>query len=108
MTPEQREARIRRLVNAAKRLVTGEIGLALGAEQISTRLFHLGAEFEGAYPVFAAFDNAVPRGVPIGRGRLRWSTKLLLARDADLASIEAQFRFDLLLSCIEIIEKYDD
>jgi len=106
MTPEQQEARTRRLVSAARALLSLQVGLYVGAKRIQNSLFWLGADFPSRHPIFSEFTAAVPLDIPVGSARLLWNPAAMLATDARLASVEARFRTELLAECVEIIRNY--
>lgn len=106
MTPEQKDARTRRLVSAARALLSLQVGLYVGARQIENSLIWLGADFETKHRVFAEFTDAVPRDIPVGTARLLWNPEAMLATDVRLASVEGRFRAQLLAECVEIVRHY--
>jgi hypothetical protein len=106
MTPEQQDARTRRLVSAARALLSLQVGLYVGARRIENSLIWLGPDFRMKHRVFAEFTDAVPRDIPVGTARLLWNLQTMLATDARLASVEARFRAQLLAECVEIIRTY--
>ena len=106
MTPEQKNARIKRLVSAARALLSLQVGLYVGARRIDHVLDSLGADFKAQHPIFSDFTQAVPLDTPVGSARLMWNPEALLRTDATLASVEARFRTQLLAECIEIIGQY--
>ena len=103
MTPEQRESRIRRLVSAAKAVLSLQVGLAVGANRIIGILYHLGPEFRNAHPIFDQFIRSVPPVVPIGGARLLWAPDALMKTDKVLAKTENKYRKSVLVECIQII-----
>lgn len=106
MTPEQKTARIKRLVSAAKALLTLQIGLFVGARRIENVLLSLESEFDKKHGIFAEFTNAVPRDIPIGSARLMWDSEAMLRTDLKLAPVEERFRSKLLAECAIIIRLY--
>ena len=106
MTPEQKEAQTRRLVSAARALLSLNVGLYVGARRIENVLTWLGADFQANHPVFSEFTNAVPRDIPVGTARLLWDPEAMLKTDVRLASVEERFRAKLLAECTKIIRAY--
>lgn len=106
MTPEQKDARLRRLVSAARALLSLQVGLYVGARRIENSLIWLGSDFETKYRIFSEFTNAVPRDIPVGTARLFWNPEAMLATDGQLASVETRFRAQLLAECVEIVRDY--
>jgi hypothetical protein len=106
MTPEQREARTRRLVSAARALLSLQVGLYIGARRIENALYFLGPDFQTKHRVFSEFTDAVPRDIPLGSTRLLWDPMVVLETDSKLATVEARFRAQLLAEAVEIIRQY--
>jgi hypothetical protein len=106
MTPEQKDARTRRLVSAARALLSLQVGLYVGARRIENSLIWLGPDFKTKHRVFAEFTDAVPRDIPVGTARLLWNPEAMLATDARLANVEGRFRAQLLAECVEIVKHY--
>jgi|SRR5450830_2082026 hypothetical protein len=106
MTPEKQDARTRRLVSAARALLSLQVGLYVGARRIENSLIWLGPDFQTKHRVFAEFTDEVPRDIPVGTARLLWNPEAMLATDARLASVEARFRAQLLAECVEIVRNY--
>ena len=106
MTPEQQDARTRRLVSAARALLSLQVGLYVGARRIENSLIWLGPDFQAKHRIFSEFTSAMPRGIPVGTARLLWNPEAMLATDARLAKVEACFRRQLLAECIEIVRHY--
>ena len=106
MTPEQQDARISRLVSSARALLSLQVGFYVGARRIENALSWLGPDFKARHQVFATFTDAVPLDLPVGTARLFWNPETMLATDAQLASVEARFRAQLLAECLEIIRNY--
>ena len=61
MTPEQQDARTRRLVSAARALLALQVGLYVGAKRIENSLIWLGPDFQAKHRIFSEFTSAVPR-----------------------------------------------
>ena len=105
MTPEQENARRKRLVTAARAVLSLQVGLGVGCSRINRELFWLGAEHRDRFPIFDEFLKAA-LGYPIGTERLQWAPESLLKADRKLAAVESDFRTRILKSCIEIIKDY--
>jgi len=106
MTPEQKDAQTRRLVSAARALLSLQVGLYVGARRIENLLIWLGPDVQTKHRLFAEFTAAVPRDIPVGSARLLWNPEAMLATDARLTSVEARFRAQLLAECVEIVRHY--
>lgn len=107
MTPEQEISRRKKLVSAAKALLSLQVGLAVGASRIDNVLSWLGETYEREHPLFAFFFANIPPDIPLGGARLLWRSEVMLETDDRLARIEAKFRRALLNECVRIINRYD-
>lgn len=106
MTPEQEVARRKRVVAAARSLLSLEFGLAHGAKRVRDLLCHLGHDVPRLFPALDEFLNAIPRDVPLGELRLLCQEPLLLSSDATLAAVEDKHRRAVLLECLSVIRAY--
>ena len=106
MTPEQRIANAKKLVSAARAILSLQVGLGVGCIRIKKILGWLGPEATTEFPVFAEFLSSIPGSVPVGNERSHWSSKALLEIDQKLAKVEARFRPRILEACAEIIAIY--
>jgi hypothetical protein len=107
MTPEQEEARKRRAVTAARRLLSGEVGLAYGAKRVRDALLHLGRDVPKSFPTFDEFLGAIPMAIPLGELRLLCQEGLLLSSDQILATVEGKYRQSLLRECLSVVQAYE-
>ena len=106
MTPEQHTGNIAKLVSAARALLSGQVGISVGALRINNLLRWLGAEVDGEFPQFRDFLSQVPASVPLANERLHWETDALLTADRQLAEIESKARVQLMSACAQIIRTY--
>lgn len=106
VTHEQKIARIKRLVSAARAVVSGQVGFTVGAFTISNKLFWLGRDWEEKYNVFKEYRSALPLELPVGTERLKWNLDRILEFDPVLAKIEYQYRSRILEACVEIIKQH--
>lgn len=104
MTPEQKIARTRRAVAAARALISQEHGLAYAAKRVSDALEYLGEDMSKSFPTFRRFLDRIPLAVPLGEGRLLCTEQLLLESDAKLAKVEGEFRASLLRESQAVIK----
>ncbi len=104
MTPEQKIARTRRAVAAARALISQEHGLVHASKRVSDALDYLGDDMSTMFPTFRRFLDRIPLAVPLGEGRLLCTEELLLESDAKLARVEAEFRASLLLESQAVIK----
>jgi hypothetical protein len=107
MTPEQETARRKKLVSAAKALLSLQVGLAVGAARMENILLSLDETYQREHSLFALFMAKIPLDIPLGGARLLWRSEVMLETDDRLAEVEAKFRRALLNECVRVIEKYD-
>ena len=105
MTPEQEIAPKKRLVSAAKALLSLQVGIAVGCLRVRKILFWLRLQDDERYQVFTQFIEATG-AIPIANERLLWAYAALLEQDEKLARIEAMYRPNILKACIAIITKF--
>lgn len=106
MTPEQEIARKKRLVSAAKALLTAQVGLYIGAVRVVNVLRTMGEAHENRHGIFSRFLQAVPADIPLGNARLLWEPSAMLKSDQKLLVVESTFRPELLAECVDIIKQY--
>lgn len=106
MTPEQKIARTKKLVSAARSLVTGQQGITVASNHILGCLQDLGDDWVATHPVFMEYRNILPLEVPIGTERLQWHFDKLLELDPILGELESKYRSRLMEESCTIIKKY--
>jgi hypothetical protein len=107
MTPEQEVARKRRVVSAARALLSLETGLVTGASRLRYALRYLGDEHEARFPAFGRFLDAIPIPTPLGDLRLACAEEYLLRTDAELAVVESTFRASIMRECLAVLNEFD-
>jgi hypothetical protein len=103
---EQIKARENRLVSAAKAVLSGQIGLTVGAFNIRRKLSNIDRELLVKHPIFEEYCSALPLDMPVGTERLHWNAEAVLKSDPKLAKLEFKYRAKLLESCVCIIKEY--
>lgn len=106
MTPDQEEIQAKRLVSAARTMISMQVGLSVGALRLVGMLRELGEPYETRHAIFAEFMAAIPADIPVGTARLYWAPEALMDKDAVLANIEARYRRRLLQECIALSRIY--
>jgi hypothetical protein len=107
MTPEQEVARKRRVISAARRLLSLETGLVTGSSRLRYALRYLGDQHEARFPTFGRFLDAIPNPTPLGELRLACADEYLLRTDADLAVVESEFRGSIMRECLAVLNEFD-
>jgi hypothetical protein len=103
--PSKRDSAAKKVVAAARSLVTYQIGLPAGCQQMSRTLVWL-APYETDLPtVFDEYLSQV-RGLPLGSERLLWNRKVLQEKDVELEATNQRFRDQLFDTCWTIIDRF--
>ena len=106
VTPDQEIARKRKLVSAARALLSLQVGLVTGSLRISKLLYSLPPHIRDRHPSFDEMLNAIPRDLPLGSARIQWAHGPLIDSDRRLAVYENRFREQIMRECVAIIEAW--
>lgn len=106
ITEEQSTSRKKKLVSSAKAMISGQVGITVGAMAIANKLRWLGDDWREEYPIFKEYYGSLPVDLPIGSERLNWNLDKLLELDPELAQIELTYRAKLFEACATIIKKH--
>jgi hypothetical protein len=111
MTPqiyneEHRQFLGRKVVAAARSILSCEVGVVIGARQLCSLAHQVGVKGDPDFNLFIGIDSESDH-LPIGEVRQRWNPDALLAKDAELADYEARVREPAFAACRSLIEKYD-
>jgi len=105
--PDKRTSYLRKLVSAARSLVTYQVGLPVGCIRINGIL--TGLKVYGItdiqYPVFGEYLQ-ITRDLPISSDRLFWDRDVLRKKDMILEGINQKFRDPIFETCYTIIDMY--
>lgn len=108
LPPERREALRRKVLAAARAVVTYQVGLPHGATRLSGLLWQAAdqqvAVCSRPHTVFRDFKWAIAH-LPHGTNRLYWSTAKLAYLDIELEARCAEYRERIFIACYEIIEE---
>ena len=103
--PSKRDSAARKVVAAARSIITYQIGLPEGCRKMNRALAWL-APYEDALPtVFEDYLKEV-RDLPIGSERLVWNRKVLQEKDIALEATNQRFRNQIFDSCWAIIDRF--
>jgi len=101
----KRDSAARKVVAAARSIVTYQTGLPEGCRRMSRALVWL-APYEASLPtVFEDYLKEV-RLLPIGSERLVWNRKVLEEKDVALEAANQRFRNQIFDSCWSLIERF--
>lgn len=103
--PSKRDSAARKVVAAARSIVTYQIGLPQGCLRVNRALRWL-APYETSLPtIFEDYLKEV-RMLPIGSERLVWNRKALEEKDVALEAANQKFRNQIFDSCWGLIERF--
>lgn len=103
--PPKSVSYLKKLVSAARAIVTYQAGLPVGCIRVSRALTWLRPHQELSYPVFDKYLQAL-RALPISSERLEWNREALREADKKLEVVSRRFRDDIFEACYEIIDSY--
>jgi hypothetical protein len=103
--PSKRDSAARKVVAAARSIVTYQIGLPEGCRRMSRALGWLAPYETGLPTVFEDYLKEV-RLLPTGSERLSWNRKILQERDIALETANQRFRNQIFDSCWTLIERF--
>ena|ERR1700675_974682 len=103
--PSKRDSAARKVVAAARSIVTYQIGLPAGCQRMTRTLAWLAPYETGLPTVFEEYMNEV-RGMPIGSERLLWNRKVLQEKDVALEATNQRFRDQIFDTCWAIIDRF--
>jgi hypothetical protein len=102
----KREVEVKKVVAAARAIVTYEVGIPRGFQRLSRALSWL-APYETALPTICNEYFAAIKGLPIGTERLEWDRQILKEKDVELEAINQKFRDALFETCWALIDRFD-
>src|SRR5437660_541924 len=106
VNPSKRDAYAKKVVAAARSIVTYELGLPRGCQRVRRALYGL-QPFENELPsIFDEYLKAVT-GLPIGNERLEWDRKVLKDKDISLEAINRKFRDAIFEASWALIDRFD-
>jgi hypothetical protein len=105
--PPKSVSYLKKLVSAARAIVTYQVGLPFGCIRVRRVLIWLRPYREVCYPVFDEYLQAL-RDLPIGSERLRWNREALREADKKLEAASRRFRDGIFEACYEIIDSYGE
>ena len=103
--PSKRDSAARKVVAAARSIVTYQIGLPEGCRRMGRALLWLAPYESGLPTVFEDYLKEV-RLLPTGSERLIWNRKILKEKDIALEAANQRFRDQIFDSCWTLIERF--
>ena len=99
------DAAAKKVVSAARALLTYQIGFPVGCQRLSRALAWL-KPYETNLPTI--FDDYLAEtvGLPIGSERLEWDRKTLHQKDEALENINQRFRDPIFETCWTILDRF--
>ncbi len=95
----------KKLVSAARAIVTYQVGLPVGCTRAQRALIWLRPHQELDYPVFDKYLQSLS-ALPISSERLEWNREALREADKKLEALSRRFRDYIFQACYEIIDSY--
>ena len=103
---QRRAADTRKLIAAARAIITYQVGLPVGCMKVAKISSWLGNP-PTVPTVFRRYlDEVSPLGLPLGSDRLEWDKAALERKDAALRSFNARYESEVMAACWEIIERF--
>jgi len=96
-----------KIVAIAKRILSGELGVVMGARQLVPWRFDVGAENDPDFTFFVGVDSETDH-LPLGEVRSRWSPDALKVKDEELRTFETAVRDRAVRACESLIQKYGE
>jgi|SRR5271155_2332587 len=103
--PPKSVALLKKLVSAARSIVTYQMGLPVGCIRVRNILVRLRPHIELSYPVFDGYLESV-RDLPISSERLKWNYDALRDADKKLEAASSRFRGEIFEACYAIIDSH--
>jgi hypothetical protein len=103
--PDKRTSYLKKLVSAARAVITYQVGLPFGCARIDRLLFALRPFEQLDYPVFAQYRGAIVN-LPVGTERLHWARETLREKDIELEATTREYRDRIFDACYDIIDRY--
>ena len=104
--PDKRDAAVRRVVSAARLIVTYQIGLPVGCQRLSRALYWLSPYEQNLPTVIDDYMKAVLT-LPIGAERLEWDRAALKEKDVALETINQKFRDRIFNTCWSLLDRFN-
>jgi len=105
--PPKSVSYLKKVVSAARAIVTYQVGLPVGCIRVQRALFWLRPHQELPFPVFDKYLQALS-ALPISSERLEWDREALREADKKLEAVSGRFRDDIFEACFEIIDSYSE
>jgi hypothetical protein len=103
---EHRQFLSRKIVAAARAVLSGELGIIAGARQLCGLGHEIGADRDAYFTFFVGLDSETDH-LPIGDVRQHWNVEALREKDAEIVRVETFYRERAVEICRRLIQKYD-
>jgi hypothetical protein len=104
--PSKRDSNAKKVVTAARTLVTYELGIPRACQRISRALIWL-SPYEHDLPTIFNEYLKKTAALPIGPERLQWSRDVLKEKDIQLEGINRKYRDALFDAAWGLIDRFD-
>jgi hypothetical protein len=104
--PSKRDSAARKVVAAARAIVTYQIGLPVGCQRLQRALSWL-SPYESNLPTLCDEYMEAVVGLPLSTDRLEWDRESLSQKDITLESANRRFRDRIFETCWSLIDRFD-
>lgn len=108
--PSKRDSAVRKVVRAARAILSGQIGFAVGCQRLDRALYWL-SPYETDLPAITHEYLKAVTGLPIGSERLLWERDALKEKDAVPEPINQKFRQKfrgrILETCWVLLDRFE-
>lgn len=105
--PNKRDSAARKVVSAARAILSDQISLSAGCQRLHTALYWL-SPYETNLPTITDEYMKAVVGLPIGSERLQWDREALRQKDIVLESVNEKFRAQILETCRVLIGRFGE
>jgi hypothetical protein len=103
--PGKRDAAAKKVVSAARAIVTYQVGLPVGSQRMGRALIWLKPHETNLPTIFDEY-LAETIGLPLGSERLEWDRTTVCEKDMVLESINQRFRDRIFDACWMLIDRF--
>ena len=103
--PSKRDTAAKKVVSAARSILTYQIGLPVGCQRMRRALTWLEPHETNLPTVFDEY-LAATLGLPIGPERLEWDRKILHEKDTALENINQRFLERVFDTCWSLVDRF--
>ncbi len=107
MTSAQyRQRQVESLLETAKAILDGRVGIILGSRRLQRYRFELGNDLDEDFLPLVGVDSETDH-LPVDEERRNWSPEALLVKDQEIAEAEAYFKDIVIKSSCQLIVRFE-